>query len=562
MFDTKQKQLIEKKAPVKQSNLFIEEAFAETNTTKSGNGAKKYSSLLDNKLVEQFASVAYYKKPRSFKEINDSALQLYGEDSLNAVKFILYLRIITRKIKLMNGATTSDVQHGAGLKYESIFRMIWLHTYNPEAFWNNITLFIAAGSWKDVIQMLSYDLQYNGWDNRKLDWTKFGNLILSGLNDKGQSELIKKYLPQIKSNSACKTLESQADNLIGKWICSLLFGSKIDNSGSYKQYRKLKTSGTAHEWQKLISQRKFDQIDFNKIAGRALHILSKSKFLDNNGLRERYAAWITKPETKDVKFTGFVHELFEKIPPSITGFPAGGKETIIKQFDTMVRNHKAKIDEGVSKRLIVVRDTSASMNSQAQGLNMSSGNVAKALALYFAESLDGPFKDAWIEFHSTAQLRTWNGNNVLEKWYNDRSSFVGSTNFLSVIDLLCKMKTNGVPEDAFPSGILCISDMEFNPSPQTSKTNLESTFEKLKNAGFSESFRKNFIVVLWDIPNGYYGSKKAAHFETHSAGIGGLFYFSGYEPSVITFLTNAEIKTASELAKAAISQEICELVTL
>jgi hypothetical protein len=56
------------------------------------------------------------------------------------------------------------------------------------------------------------------------------SLILVGLENPNHSELIKKYLPQIKSNSQCTTLEAQADNLIGKWICSLLFGGKREES--------------------------------------------------------------------------------------------------------------------------------------------------------------------------------------------------------------------------------------------------------------------------------------------------------------------------------------------
>src|SRR5690606_28258215 len=121
---------------------------------------------------------------------------------------------------------------------------------------------------------------------------------------------LKKYLPQIKATSACTTVESQADTLIGKWICSLLFGTKDNETGStYKRYRKLKSGGTAHEWQQLISQRKFDRIDFSKIHGRALNLLVRSKFLANQGLADKYAAWVAKPET-EVKYTGFVHELF------------------------------------------------------------------------------------------------------------------------------------------------------------------------------------------------------------------------------------------------------------
>jgi len=326
----------------------------------------------------------------------------------------------------------------------------------PSTFWKNISLFISIGSWKDIITMLSYDLQYNGWNDRKLDWNKFSELILSGLENKSTSELLKKYLPQIKSNNDCTTLESQADNIIAKWICSLVFGGKKDSFVNYKSYRKLKSSGTAHEWQQLISQRKFDRIDFAKIHGRALSLLVRSKFLFNQGLSEKYKEWITKPETTNVKYTGFVHELFSvcRSYRSLVSMPTHEQATINKQFQTLV-------DKGGSSEqssLIVVRDTSGSMGSIASGTNMSCYDIGKALALYFSEFLKGKFANAWIEFNSTAIMQTWKGNSPLEKWYNDKSGVIGGTKFQSVIELLCKIKQQGVAESDFPTGILCISD--------------------------------------------------------------------------------------------------------
>lgn len=61
---------------------------------------------------------------------------------------------------------TSTTQRGQGLKYEGIMRMTWIALNAPETFWKNITLFIAVGSWKDIILMLSYDIQQNGWIRR------------------------------------------------------------------------------------------------------------------------------------------------------------------------------------------------------------------------------------------------------------------------------------------------------------------------------------------------------------------------------------------------------------
>ncbi len=553
MFNSKQKQLFSGNKP-KQTSAFINAGLKTSAETLSGNGAKKYSST-GNPFVDQFAKIGSYKTPRSFEEISKDCELLWATNPLMAVIFIIYLRIINRVVNFGDNFTTSVPQKGGEMKHESIMRMIWLHFKSEESFWKNIPIFIFAGSWKDIITMLQYDLVYNSWEGKKLNWTKFGDMILSGLKNKNHSELLKKYLPQIKSNNQCKTVESQADNLIGKWICSLLFGNKGEESGNtYKKYRQLKTSGTAHQWQQLISQRKFEEIDFSKIHGRALNLLVRGKFLFNQNLSDKYAEWAVKPETV-MKYTGFVHELFDKLPRLLSGLNTGEQATINKQFQTLVN----KGGEQSQTSLIVVRDTSGSMSSIATGTNMSCFNVAKALALYFSEFLTGTFKDAFIEFNSDAKMHTWKGNTPLEKWYNDSCSYVGSTNFQSVIRLLCKLRAQGIGESEFPTGILCISDSEFNPT-QLGKTNVDAALEMLRNNGFSEDYVNNFVIVLWNLQSNAYGRGTGEKFETYG-NVPNVFYFSGYSASVVSFLTS-KIKTAEELFESAMDQELLSKVEL
>lgn len=548
MFNSKQTQLLFSGNKQTTTSVFVNAGLKSSAVVSSENGAKKYSTT-GNPFIDQFGKLGSYKAPRSFNSISIDCETLWASNKTLAVIFIFYIRMINRVVQFWNGSKTNVPQKGGELKHEGIFRMMWLHFKAPDIFWNNIGLFISAGSWKDIITMLSYDLQYNGWKSRKLDWDKFGNLILTGLENKNTSELLKKYLPQIKSNNQCKTLESQADNLIAKWICSLLYGNKGEESGTtYKKYRKLKTSGTAHEWQQLISQRKFDRIDFGKIHGRALNLLVRSKFLFNQGLSDKYANWVTKPDV-EVKYTGFVHDLFNKLPQSLISLPQHEQTTINKQFKTLV-------DKGGEKSqtsLIVVRDTSGSMGSVATGTSMSCYNVAKALALYFSEFLTGQFTNAWIEFNSNAKMHTWKGNTPLEKWYNDHSSYIGHTNFQSVIKLFVSLKQQGISESEFPTGILCISDSEFNPA-QLGQTNVQTALDTLRKGGFSNDYVNNFVIVLWNLQSYNRGNK----FETFGD-VNNVFYFSGYSATTISFLTS-KIKNTKDLFNEAMNQELLSMI--
>lgn len=569
MFDSKKEKLFDvpKKATSETKNSFLNQGMKKSAETLSGNYAKKYSTTGDE-FVDQFGNLSKYREPRKFSEIESDMSVLWSVNQRLCVMFILFIRMITRVTSLFNGEKTTSVQRGGGLKHEGIMRMIWLHTRKEDVFWKNIGLFISVGSWKDIFKMLSYDLQYNGWEGRVLDWEKMLTLIAAGLENPNTTNLVKKYLPQIKSNSKCTTIESQANNIIGKWIASKLFDGKENDS--YRKYRALKTNGNAHTWQQLISQGRFLDIDFDSVHGKALLQMVSGKFLKNQGLEDKYAKWI---ETKPVaKFNGFVHELFQKYTVSEVWRSSKLKnmepyqiKTLQKQFDGLVETAKKNAKTDTS--MIVVRDTSGSMSSNADGINMPAGDIAKALALFFSEMLpDGYFADHWIEFSDYAKLNKWMGETVYDKWNNDNSNYIGGTDFQSVIDLFVKIKSKGVPEEEFPTGIICISDGEFNPSHDLSETNVENAFKKLRYAGFSDAFIDKFKIVLWDLRNNYYGYRNP-NFETYGSDVKNVFYFSGYEPSIIAFLTGVEHqktepKTAEELFNAAMDQEVLQMVEL
>lgn len=437
-------------------NQFVEQALKASNETVSGNGALKYSTS-GNDFVDNFAAISYYKSPRSYAEVSKDMELLWSQDPQLCLKLAVYIRLITRKAKIVNdeGVEILETQRGQGLKNEGIMRMLWLAINQAPTFKANFSYFIAAGAWKDVFQMMSLDLQYHGWEGRKLDWNFLYLVIVAGLKNPETTHLVRKYLPTIRTNKNCNTLESQADTLIGRWLARRFFPD-LEKESAYKAYRKMKSEGVAHQWQQLISKQLYDALNFDMIAGRALSILVGSKFLQNHKLTEKYSAWInSKPVAK---YTGFVFELFSPLGDGFnTKHIEDYKEaTINAQFASLVKTGSENVNTG--SKLIVVRDTSGSMTSTARGCNMSSFGVAKAMALYFSEFLTGTFADSFIEFNSSAMLHKWTGKTPCDKWVNDRCSYYGSTNFQSVIDLFIRMKQQGVPEEDFPTGLLCVSD--------------------------------------------------------------------------------------------------------
>lgn len=568
-FERKVSNLLSKSTNNATKNAFLQEGLKASHETLSGNGALKYSTS-GNDFVDDFASIAKFKEPRSYEEVAKTMQLLYSIDPLKAVKMAIYIRLITRKpqvIKDKKGCETlEDVQRGQGLKNEGIMRMLWLALNHQDVFKVNIPLLIAAGSWKDIIQMMNLDLQFHGWDKRKLDWSFLKKIIEAGLLNPGTSQLVRKYLPTIRTDAKCRTLEAQADTLIGRWLARQFF-PEDEKFVAYKKYRQLKALGTAHKWQQLISKQLYNELNFGSIAGRALAQLVGSKFLKNHGLVDKYSEWIKAQPV--AKFTGFVFELFS---PLGSGFCCRHIEdyreaTINAQFAQLVKTGR----EGVNTNsgLLVVRDTSSSMTSKAIGCNMSSYDIGKSMALYFSEFLTGPFANAFAEFSDECVLHKWKGMTPCEKYVNDRCEAYGGTNFQSVIDLFIRLKKQGVPEKDFPTGILCVSDGEFNRpwgEPVAKSANFQTAIRKLKSAGFSKEYVDNFKIILWDIPNGYYSGKPQTKFEDF-ADAPNFFYLSGYDPSAVAFIlegkqTKVTPRNAEELMEAALDQELLNRVSI
>lgn len=558
MFNSKREFLFKKRtSDSKKPNAFLEAGKKETAKTFSDNGSLKYSET-DDPFITEFTQMGVFLGRRSFTDIAKSMSTLWALKPVLSVMFILYMRTITRVTTLFDGLKTSTPQKGAGLRHETILRMMWLHIFYPDTFWKNIKLFIAVGCWKDIFIMLSYDIQHNEWDDTLLDWHKLGDLILAGLENPNTCNLVKKYLPQLRANSKCHTLEAQAKNVIAKYLCHRLypnFGKAI----SYKAYRNMKTSGQAHQWQQLISRGKMLNINFDTVHGKALSQMVSSKFLANNGLEKKYEAWISSKPV--AKYTGFVHELFLKVDSINKKYQI---DTLNKQFMGVVETAKKDIKTNTS--MIVVRDTSGSMRSKAYNTQMESDQIAKALALFFSYMIpDGPFSDSYIEFATRAAIRNWNGSTPYEKFNNDHSAAYGNTNFQGVFDLFVEIRKSGVSEAVFPSGIVCISDFEFDPA-ELSGTNVGVALAKLSYAGFSKKFVDNFKIVLWNIPNTF-GGQPDVKFETFETTVDNVFYFSGYDPSVLAFLTGTKgqitaPKTAKELFDAAMDQEVLNMVEI
>ena len=101
------------------------------------------------------------------------------------------------------------------------------------------------------------------------------------------------------------------------------------------------------------------------------------------------------------------------------------------------------------------------------------------------------------------------------------------------------------------------------------KVKRETVFEAFKNhllkCGFSKEYVDNFKLVLWDIPNNYYGPS-TSKFEA-LANTPNIFHMSGFDPAGLAFLTGTKQvttipRTPEELFETAMQQELIQLLEL
>lgn len=533
-------------------NSFIANLQARTE-----NGAVSYFST-GKELVDQFGKAASYRG-RHYSIVADDQKRLWDENPAAAIKFPFYLRLITREVKVSENTRTEKVQRGAGARDEAFKRLLWLAYNHYEAFANNIWLLPVIGSWKDLWTLLVLDAELE----RKLDKSFIFSIIATGLSDDVQSNLIRKYMPAIKSAAKCKTDRARALNTLAKNFANYL-------GLSAKSYRKMKTEGTAHDFQKLICARKFNEIDFNTIPGKALLNLVSGKFLNNHALYNKYIEWIKAQPV--AKFNGYPYELGAKL--NIYGrrtTDLATKITIDKQFENLIATGK-KDNGAITGNVWCALDTSGSMCCTLPGTNVTAMNICLSLGIYFSTLNEGAFHKNVIMFDSTSYVKQLKGS-FTEMWDQVPSDAMGSTNFQSIVDEIVRIRTTrpNVPLEDYPQTILVVSDMQFNPSGTyqynyhpsriEEMTNIEAAKAKLKKV-FPEEFVDKMKFVWWNVDS------RATNDFPSTLEDGGSYFFSGFDGAIISFLLggNAKAKedgtplSAEDIVNEALNQEIFSFI--
>jgi hypothetical protein len=565
-------------ATITRKNAFIGSLHKGNTFTENGAVSNSSSGLA---LVDQFGKAGAHRG-RDLKTVWVEQAQIWGENPTDSVKFIYYLRLVTRKTKgFEESELVTKVQSGQGARDEAFKRLLWVAKYHPDTFYKNLWLIPLVGSWKDLFTLMAI-----GWEEKLpiLDHNKVFELLEKGLNDSNNKALVLKYMPSIKANSKCKTERAKTLNGLAKGFASYLRLTP-------EEYRKFKATGEAHRFQRLIAAGLYDQIKWNEIPGKALFNLIKGKFLEKHNLTSSYEAWLdTQPVAK---FTGYVHELGHQVKTEGTKISRIKKKTYDKQFSGLIELAK-KNEGGIKGNVWCALDTSGSMTNGSSVDGVTPIEICLSLGIYFSTLNVGTFHKHVIMFDSVSKVAHLKGDSFVDQYQSIQRDAMGSTNFQSVIDEIVRIrKTNpSIPVEDYPETLLVVSDMQFDPSgrnsyygsnmyvnqynrftgqmervpstngPTDSISNYEMAMKKLADVGLPK-----IKIIWWDCV----GRKSDVPSTISDEG---TTLISGFDGSILTLLLGGEQtikdsvtgkvreKTMEEKVQDALNQEILSQITL
>ena len=475
---------------------------AATNYGYTENGAVVHKST-GSKLLDLFGLGGAYRG-KSDEDCIVLFKQAYAENPLYALKCLFYLR---------------DVRGGQGER--RFFRVCinWLAKNYPEVVKNNLENIPYYGRWDDLYSLIDTPIE------------------------KDMFAFIRKQLNL--------DIESKTPSLLGKWLKSentssaesryLAHLTRIALRANHKQYRKMLSvlRGRINIVERLMSQNKWDEIEFDKIPSRA-GLIYKNAFARRDIIKEKYQTFAKDTTTKVNAEVLNPVDIAEKIfKYSCWNTPdANSTERLMlqKYWDNLKDYYNGREENGLA-----IVDTSGSMNGQPLAAAVSMG-------AYIAERGKGPFANHFITFSAKPELVEFDGVDITDKFVRAKSAnWDMNTNMEAVFDLLLNtaIKNNTSPKD-MPETLYIFSDMQFDRCMTTGKKIETSYFwwadeyEKIAEPEtFFETIAKKWASYGYELPRIIFWNLRAS--KNNIPALGNRFsYVSGFNMNMIEQILSGE----------------------
>ena len=317
----------------------------------------------------------------------------------------------------------------------------WLAQKYPEIAKKNLELIPTYRRWDDVI----YSCVGTSIEQDALAFIK-KQLVLD-MQCKTPS-LLAKWLPS-ENASACET--KKMGTIVREYL-----------GMTHKQYRltlsELRTRINIVE--KLMSENRWDEIEFDKIPSRA-GLIYKNAFARRDMIAKKYEEFAKSEDTKVNAKALYPYECVAKVINSGRNYYGMSMSDVDRAIVEKYWNNLPDYFEGKQSNMLCVVDTSGSMCGNEASAPI---NVAISLGMYAAERAGGPFKDHYISFSSHPQLIKVEGVDFADKVYRIyQTNLCENTDLAKTFDMLLDIADRpDVKEEDIPETIVVISDMEID----------------------------------------------------------------------------------------------------
>jgi hypothetical protein len=362
------------------------------------------------------------------------------------------------------------------------------------------------------------------------DYGRYDDMIVLNNSDMFEYifELIKKDKKDMKDGKGISLLAKWMPSEKSKLDKELNFVTKFCkvNKLSMKEYRVMLSELRSYLniVEKLISTRRWSDIDYDKVPSCAMNNLKKAfEKHDKIGFMD----YIEKLKNNEVKIN--VKQLF---PHTLSKQAMKNNSTDIlnEQWRALVTETKKQTKTWM-RDFVCVADVSGSMEC-GESNSVTPIQVSIGLSLLISEVSKPPFDNKLITF---SERPTWHTVNEKKTFYQKVNALKSadwgmSTDLYSVFKLILdvavksKLKSKDIP------GLIIISDMQFNQADKNNKTNLEKSKELFNQHELSLP-----TIIFWNV------SQKCLDFpatdKDQNVGL-----VSGFSPSIMKcFMEYGEI---------------------
>jgi hypothetical protein len=335
-------------------------------------------------------------------------------------------------------------------------------------------------------------------------------------------ELIREALEH--GNSLCAKWMPRKGNMAVKLIQRLGWTPKF--------YRKT-IVGLSNTVEQLMCAGKWNDIEYGKLPS-----VASARYQKAFGRRspERYAAYIQALQKGEAKINAGAVYPYDVLKSVLFGNAAVADQQWKALPDYM--------PEGVN--ILPIIDVSSSMGCRVHGMaELDCMHMAISLGMYLAERNKGIFKDAFITFHNSPELRVMKSRTLSQRYREVKTSpWGGSTNLLSTFRLILDAAmSNRLSQEDLPTHLVILSDMQFNEADRTGDSAVEAAQRMFTQAGY-----RCPQLIFWNLNAMSDNTPVKVNDE-------GVALVSGFSPAIMKSVMSNKVVSPLEMVKDAVCIE-------